>query len=149
MIGVVVAGLAVYGFRAVQSGTIDRKQLRDMLVQLGYDVTDLVKDPGKEKYTVKMSRYDLDIPIGFELSSNNNYIWLTVNLGAAPAETAAKNYALLRQNAKVQPSQFYITEGKRLMLAMPIDNRGVTNATLRKATESVAEDVGSTKAIWQ
>ena len=133
----------------LQNPQIDRKQLREMLVQLGYEVTDIVKDAGKEKYSVKFSRDSLDIPVGYEISPSNSYIWLTVNLGSAPSESSTKNFALLKQNGKVQPCQFYITESGRLMMALPVENRGVTNQVLRARSETISEQVGKTKEIWQ
>ena len=72
---------AIAGFTTTDDVVITRPQLREMLVQLGYDVTDIVKDAGKEKYSVKFSKNELDIPVGFEISPSNTYIWLTVNLG--------------------------------------------------------------------
>lgn len=140
---------ALYGFSTFQSDRIDRKQLRDMLVQLGYEVTDIVKDEGKEKYSVKYSKDGLDIPVGFEISPSNTYIWLTVNLGDAPAESSPKCFALLKQNAKVQPTFFYVTESGRLMCALAVENRGVTNSILRLRGETVSDNVGKTKDVWQ
>jgi len=144
-----IACLALLGFANSQNQQIDRKQLREMLVQLGYDVQDLVKEEGKEKYTTKFVREALDIPIGYEISPSNTYIWLTVNLGPAPTEGNAKTLALLKQNGKVQPTFFYITESGRLMAALPIENRAVTNAVLRSRSESLADNVGKTKDVWQ
>lgn len=142
-----LSSLFLLGFN--QSETIDRKQLRDMLVQLGYEVSDIVKDAGKEKYSVKFTKYGLDIPVGYEISPSGSYIWLTVNLGEAPAESAAKNLALLKQNSKIQPTFFYVTDSGRLMAALPVENRGVTNAVLRLRSDSVSDNVGKTKEIWQ
>jgi hypothetical protein len=142
-----VCSAAILGF--YQNPQVDRKQLRDMLVQLGYEVTDIVKDAGKEKYSVKYTKDGLDIPVGFEISPSNSYIWLTVNLGPAPEESATKNFALLKQNAKIQPTFFYVTDSGRLMAALAIENRGVTNQILRMRGESVSDNVGKTKSIWQ
>jgi hypothetical protein len=128
---------------------IDRKQLREKLVQLGYEIKDIVTDPGKEKYSVTLTRDALDIPVALELSANAKYIWLTVNLGSAKAETSILNSAFLKQNAKIQPSMFYVTEKGLLMMGLPINNLGVTNAFLRDRIESIAGNVGSTKSIWQ
>ena len=141
--------VTIYGF-SQDEGKVDRKQLRDMLVQLGYEVKDIVTTPGKEKYSANFNRDGLDIPIGYEISPSGSYIWLTVNLGDAPDDASPKNAALLRQNGKIQPSQFYVTEAtKRLMAATPVENKGITNALLRQRSESLAGTVGSTKEIWQ
>ncbi|MDQ2986550.1 MAG: hypothetical protein M3R13_07495 [Armatimonadota bacterium] len=145
---VVVSAFLVYGFAANQSQQVDRKQLRDMLVQLGYEVKDLVTEVGKEKYAVTITKDGLDIPIGYEISPSSTYIWLTVNLGQPPAESSAKNLALLKQNTKIQPTFFYVTDAGRLMVGLPIDNRGVTNAILRQRSESIVDSVVRTKDIW-
>jgi hypothetical protein len=49
----------------------------------------------------------------------------------------------------VQPSQFYITSKGKLMIGLPIDNRGVTNAALRRCIDKVAGDVVNQKSVWQ
>lgn len=148
-LSLVVASLALYGFARYQDKQIDRKQLREMLVQLGYEIQDIVKDAGKEKYSSKFTRDGLDIPIGYEISPSNTYIWLTVNLGTAPTEGSAKTLALLKQNSKIQPTFFYITDSGRLMAALPVENRGITNVVLRQRSESIADNVGKTKDAWQ
>jgi len=140
---------AMAGFASSQDGQITRAQLREMLVQLGYEVTDIVKDAGKEKFSTKFSKYDLDIPVGFEISPSNSYIWLTVNLGDAPKEANSRCLNLLKQNGKVQPTFFYITDGGRLMAALAIENRNVTNAILRARAETVSDNVGKSKEFWQ
>lgn len=145
----IIGAGAVVGFKSQQDAQVTRKQLREMLVQLGYEVNDIVKDEGKEKYSVKYSKYELDIPVGFEISPSNSYIWLTVNLGEAPKEGGAKTLNLLKQNSKIQPTFFYVTDSGRLMAALAIENRGVTNAILRARAESVSENVGKTKEVWQ
>lgn len=142
-----VCSAALFGF--YQNPQIDRKQLREMLSQLGYEVKDIVKDAGKEKYSVTATKYSLDIPVGFEISPSNSYVWLTVNLGAAPEASSPKCSALLKQNAKSQPTFFYITESGRLMAALPIDNQGITNAILRTKFEAISEQVGKSKDVWQ
>jgi hypothetical protein len=149
ILSLVVASLMLVGFGWYQNQQIDRKQLREMLVQLGYEIQDIVKDEGKEKYSSKFSRDGLDIPIGYEISPSNTYIWLTVNLGSGPTEGSAKTLALLKQNAKIQPTFFYITESGRLMAALPVENRAVTNALLRLRSEALADNIGKTKGIWQ
>lgn len=143
----ILSSLFLLGFN--QSASIDRKQLREMLVQLGYEVSDIVKDAGKEKYSAKFSKDGLDIPVGYEISPSGSYIWLTVNLGDAPTESSAKSFALLKQNSKVQPTFFYITDSGRLMAALAVENRGITNAILKTRSETISDNVGKTKDVWQ
>lgn len=142
-----MSSLFLWGFS--QSSSIDRKQLREMLVQLGYEVTDINKEVGKEKYSVSFANDGLNIPIGFEISPSTSYVWLTINLGDAPTTGNQKTLDLLKQNGKVQPSFFYITESNRLMAALAIENRGITNAILKVRAETIAANVGKTKEVWQ
>jgi hypothetical protein len=149
ILSLIATSLMLLGFGAYQNQQIDRKQLREMLVQLGYEIDDIVKDEGKEKYSSKFTREGLNIPIGYEISPSGTYIWLTVNLGAAPTEGSPKTLALLKQNAKIQPTFFYITDSGRLMAALAVENRAVTNAVLRLRSEALADNVGKTKDAWQ
>jgi len=149
---IVVAAIllsTLFGFVNYQNSQIDRKQLRDMLVQLGYEVKDIIKDPGKEKYSVVITKEGLDIPVGFEISPNNAFVWLTVNLSEAPAEGSPKCLALLKQNSKIQPTFFYVTDSGRLMAAFALMNRGITNADLRQRAENISDNVAKTKSTWQ
>lgn len=144
-----LTSLGLAGFTNYQSDQVSRKDLRTMLTQLGYDVKDLIVEEGKEKYSVTVTEGGLDIPIGYEISPNNAYIWLTVNLGAAPTTGTPKTLALLKRNAKTQPSFFYITDSGRLMMALAIENRNVNNAVLRLRTESLSKNVVSSEADWK
>jgi hypothetical protein len=145
---IVIVVMSILGFSATDNcEPITRTQLRQMLVQLGYEVKDIVTDPGKEKYSITLTKYEIDIPVGAEISPSGKYIWLTVNLGNFTDTTMST--ALLRQNGKIQPTQFYATESGRLMVGLPIENRGVDNVLLREKVESITNNTGKTKGIWQ
>jgi hypothetical protein len=146
-VAIVVAALA--GFTKQSGDQLTAPQLREILVQLGYEVTDLEKEQGKEKYSVNFSGSDLNIPMGFEVSPSGTYIWLTVNLGVAPDGASPKNLALLKENATVQPTQFYVTKKGRLMMGLALENRGLTNARLRDRADTLVKYVGQTKDTWQ
>lgn len=145
----VVSAIVLMGFVGSQDTQLTRPRLREMLVELGYEVTDIVKEEGKEKYSVKFTKNELNIPVGFEISPSNSYLWLTVNLGDAPKDGNTKCLNLLKQNSKIQPTFFYVTDSGRLMAALPIENRNVSNAILRLRAESVSDNVGKTKEFWQ
>ncbi|MEQ1933291.1 MAG: hypothetical protein ABL962_05360, partial [Fimbriimonadaceae bacterium] len=116
----VVSAVVLMGFVSSQDTQLTRPRLREMLVELGYEVTDIVKDEGKEKFSVKFTKNELNIPVGFEISPSNSYLWLTVNLGDAPKDGNTKCLNLLKQNSKIQPTFFYVTDSGRLMAALPI-----------------------------
>jgi hypothetical protein len=125
------------------------QRLKEMLVQLGYEVQDITTTPGSEKYTVTNKTTALNVPVGYELSPSKNFLWLTVNLGTPRADSSVMNAALLRENTKIQPCQFYITSKGILMMGFALENRGLTNAILRKHSDKIIADVASTTALWQ
>ncbi len=132
-------------------GQHDAASLKKSLEELGYEIKNIVTEPGKEKYAVTLEKGGLTLPIGVEISPSRGYLWLTLNLGAAPADSApASRFAeLLKANAQIQPSLFYITKSGRLMIGHPTENRAVTNAQLRRNIEKIADDVVIKKAIWE
>jgi len=142
----VVAAFALFGFTAGQSQQLDAKQLRSTLSQLGYEIKDLNTEAGKEKYEVKVTREGFDVYVAYEVSPSKNYIWLTVLLGDTPSES--KSLAMLKQNSVIQPSMFYVSSTNKLMMGLPVDNRGLTNAILRQRTDSICEDVVDTSDLW-
>jgi hypothetical protein len=141
-----VAALSLMG--SARTDQVDRKQLKDMLTQLGYPVRDLDSTAGKEKYSFTIERGGLNIPVAAEISNNGKYIWLTVFCKAGEP-VGDKAITLLHKNADIQPTQFYLTESKKLMLGLCIENHEVTNASLRDRAEKIVDDVVNTKDIWQ
>jgi hypothetical protein len=140
-----VAAFAMYGFAGTQGGQLDAKQLRSMLVQLGYEVKDLNTEAGSEKYEVKIVKTGYDVYVAYEVSPSKNYVWLTVLLGD-PRDSMAKD--MLKENGKIQPSFFYVTSANKLMMGLPVDNRGITNTILRQRTDSITDNVVKTDKIW-
>ena len=57
--------------------------------------------------------------------------------------------ALLKQNAVIQPCLFYITAKGNLMMGLPVENRAVTAAVLKRCTDFVSKRVADTKNDWQ
>lgn len=134
------------------SNVFDAAMLKKAVEDLGYQPKELSGGQGKEKYEIVVSRGGLTIPIATELSGSRGYIWLTVLLGEAPKEDSAslsKCAALLRSNFQIQPAHFYITTKGSLMCAIPVENRAVTNAVMRRAIDKIANDVVDTKSIWE
>jgi hypothetical protein len=138
--------VSLLGFQT--SGKVDRKQLRDMLAQLGYEVKDLDTTAGKEKYSFTVEQGGLNIPVAVELSPNESYIWFTVFCkDGIPA--GDKAVAQLKRNADIQPSQFYITKSGKVMMGLCLENHEVTNAILRQKAVKIADDVVKSKDDWQ
>lgn len=135
--------------QAQDCAPINQARLKEILTQLGYTVKDLSTTPGKEKFEVKITQGGLDVPIAYEISASTNYVWLTVSLGPATSETSVLNASMLKQNAKIQPCLFYITDAGNLMMGLAVDNRGLNNALLRRYTDFITTRVVDTKAYWQ
>jgi len=128
-------------------GRLDAAGLKNAITGLGYELKDIGTGPGKEKYQFVIEKGDLSIPVGAELSTSKNYVWLTVNLGEEPGNLNYKE--LLKRNAKIQPSFFYITANNSLMVAEPIDNRLITAVVMRRVIDKLTADVVDTKDLWQ
>ncbi|MBS1714299.1 MAG: hypothetical protein JST30_08165 [Armatimonadetes bacterium] len=140
-------GIGVYSVVAagqVQSeGKLTSDTLKKSLSDLGYETKDL----NEKKVEIKITKNGFDVPIAAEISPSTNYIWLTVFLGTDV--TDAKAGKLIRRNFKVQPSQFYVTEKGSLMMAIPVENRSMSNAVLRRALDKLSDDVVSTNEDWK
>lgn len=133
---------------SAECGPINQTRLKEILIQLGHTVKDIVTTPGKEKYEITVNKGGLDVPMGLEISPSTNYIWLTVFLGKAPSDSL-KYFKFIKQNSKIQPALFYVTDSGSLMMGLPVDNRGINNMLLKRYTEFIAAKVADTKDAWQ
>jgi hypothetical protein len=130
----------------IKPNVLDAAGLKTAIEGLGYEVSILEKEAGKEKYEFKIVTADLNVPMAAEISPSKNYIWLTVRLGDNRSDL--KWEELLKNQAKVQPCQFYITTTNRLMFGVAIDNRAVNAAVLKRNVDMISKNVGETKALW-
>jgi len=135
--------------KAQSCDPLDARKLKDMLTGMGYTVKDLNTEVGKEKYEVSITTTGFNVPISYEISPSKNFIWLIANLGKPKDETSTANAALLKQNGKIQPCQFYITEKGNLMMGLAVENRGLTPAIMKRHTEKITNDVSNTASYWQ
>lgn len=140
-------GLAAAPNLQPQSETLNSAGLKSMLEGLGNEVKTLNADAGKEKYEATFTSGTFNVPVAFEISPSTNYIWLTVSLGA---DTATKDHQeLLKQNAALQPSFFYITSKGNLMMGQHIDNRRVTPVIMKRTIDKLVADVAKSATVWQ
>jgi hypothetical protein len=72
-----------------------------------------------------------------------------VFLGKAPDDTSSIFYNLIKQNTKIQPALFYVTDKNNLMMGLPVDNRGINNVLLKRYTDFISGKVADTKSFWQ
>ncbi|HRI25036.1 MAG TPA: hypothetical protein PLZ45_10175 [Ferruginibacter sp.] len=128
---------------------LDARKLKEMLIGMGLTVKDLNTEAGKEKYEVSLSAGGFNIPVGYEISPSGNFVWLTANLGKPKDATSTMNAELLKQNANIQPCQFYISGKGNLMMGLAIENRGLTPAIMRRHTDKFSGDVSKTSSYWQ
>ncbi len=143
-------GASSLAFAPVQSEKLDAPSLKRLVEGLGYEVKVLEEEEGKEMYEFKASGGDFDVHMASEISPSKNYIWLTVYFGEmSKREKKADIYKkLLAENAKIQPCQFYTTSSGALKMAMPIDNRGLQAADLKRCIDAVKRNVESTVELW-
>lgn len=140
-------GLGIVGTINLQSEKLNAESLKKMAEGLGFELKTLNTEAGKEKYEIPVKTATLNIPVGAEISSSTNYIWLTVNLG--PNSSAKKHEEMLKSNGVIQPCFFYVSSKGALLMAEPIDNRGITPAILKRCLDKLVADVDKTTAIWQ
>ena len=143
--------LSAFAFRGLAQSCdpITGPQLKQLLVNMGLTAKQ-INDAGKpDKFEISNEYNGLNIPVAAEISASTNYIWLTVNLGAAPADSATRGIQLLRQNFAIQPCQFYVTTKGALMLGFAMENRGMTSSVLRRSLDMVLKRVAETRSYWQ
>ena len=128
---------------------ITRVQLKEKLEQMGFAVKTINEKAGEEKYEVTHPGSGFSVPVGYEISASTNFIWLTTFLGKADTADAEKNLEILKENGNIQPSFFYITAKGNLMMAVAVENRGITAAILRRHIDKLVGDVSKTSALWQ
>lgn len=146
----VVFGLALAFWTPQAPEKLDAASLRKTIEGMGYTCQDLSTDPGKEKFQFSVDEGGFNIPIAAELSKSTNYIWLTVSLGPLPADPAAP-LALLKENAKIQPDSFYVSNrdsANALMLGVAVDNRNASPDVFKRVIEKLSGDVSGTSTIW-
>ncbi len=150
MIGMLILFTGITKLSAAQDcGPITSTELKQLLIGLGYEVKNINAEGTADKFEVKTTGGDLNIPISYEITPSTNYIWLTVFLGPAPADNSSANYALLKETYNVQPCQFYVSTRGNLMIGLALENRAVTPAVIKRSTESIINKVVSSKSVWQ
>lgn len=147
LIGVpLVVGLA---FTAVQSEpkVLSESDLKEMIVGLGFEVTESKGSSDRPVYSFVAATDPFKVPTNAEISASGKYIWFSASMGKI-SETKPW-LDLLRQNASIQPSQFYVTKADSLKIAIAVDNRAVTPANLKLVIEKLVKDIKETAPIWQ
>jgi len=145
----VCCGLYSFSGRAQSCDPITRTQLKEKLQEMGFTVKTINEKAGEEKYEVTHAGSGFNVPLGYEISPSTNFIWITAFLGKADTLSSEKPLAMLKENGKIQPSFFYITSKNNVMMAVAVENRGITPAILRRHIDKLVADVSKTSAVWQ
>lgn len=118
-----------------------------MLVGLGFEeVKDISTVEGKEKFEVTVKGTSFNVPVALEISPSRRFVWLTALLGSFTTKHSGE--ALLRKNAEIQPSQFYVTKANNLQIALAAENRNVTSANLKFCMDKLVQDVSDSASVW-
>jgi hypothetical protein len=147
LLSALLAGSLAPGMLGQDPTVLDAAGLHKLIEGLGYDVKDVTKNPGNERYEFKITRQGMDVPVAAVISSSRNYVWFTVYLGPAPTDPA-KSLQLLKLNYQDQPDNFYVTDSGNLMMGIAVDNRDVTAAIIRRVVEKLGDDVASSTDTW-
>lgn len=143
--GIAALGVVLPTFQTPSE--VDYEGLKTMITGLGYEVKENKLEKGGFTYEFTEKTDEFNVPIMAEISESKRYIWLTVTLGDTPKDTA-KHTNLLKHNANVQPAFFYISKANKLKLGLPIDNRGLTAAHLKRVIGLVVSGVTTTSEDW-
>jgi hypothetical protein len=128
--------------------------LLKLLTDMGYEpkkINDLTFD-------LKIQRDGWTIYLRLFLTADQTRVWLTSTLetipdiNKVPAEVLAK---LVQGNATYSPCFFYFEvdpknkDWRRLRVANPVDNRGITAAVLRAEIDRMVTNIKNSKPLWK
>jgi hypothetical protein len=131
-----------------QAEPITAPDLKKLVEGLGLQTKMLNEQVGREKFEFIIPKDGYDIPIAAELSSDRSTIWFVALLGPTP-DDVNRGYTILKENNRIRPNMFFISEKGDLMIGVGLDNRGVNAAVVRKATDSLALAVTTSAKVWQ
>lgn len=141
-----LAALVAAAPLAAAADPLDYAGLKKMMTDMGYTPNELPSD-SSPIFEVTVVTEGFNVPIAFEVSRSGRYVWARANLGK-PEISGDKALALLKKNAELQPSIFWVTSNGTLLLGMPIDNRDITATHLRFVLDKIAADVGASASVW-
>ncbi len=122
-------------------------QLKALVEGMGYTPSDLTKNPESPIFEVTLTTANFKIPLAMEVSKSGRYVWVRATLGASKL-TGDGALAMLKKQAELQPTMFWINSGGSLLVGMAVDNRDITPAHMRFVMDKVAADIDSTSALW-
>lgn len=143
-VGFITSGFA--GAQGEEPVRLSADELKTMLTNMGHELKQIGKEPGKEKWEFAVKTPGFNVPVGAELSPSKQFIWLTVSLGPLSEKQDLKE--LMRLGGRVQPTQVYLSSKDTLMMAFPVDNRSVTPSVMKLRIDKLTDDVEKSASVW-
>jgi hypothetical protein len=128
------------------------EKLGAMLHELGYEPKDISLNNKKDIYTITTEKDNWKIYISVSLSNDLTTMWLDVNFHPLEDLKGVQTDAwlkLLELSHENDPIHFTLDAKKRIHVAMPRDNFGITPAVLRKEIEKFDATVRQTEPYWK
>jgi hypothetical protein len=127
--------------------------LKNMLDQMGYEYEEGKDDKGQVRnYTVTIARDSWTFVITLSVSGNQELVWLFAPLKKLNDTEQVPSSILLKMlsvNGDQGPPMFEFNERtNRFALSMPLLNRGVTPAILRKSLDRLTTQIRGTESLW-
>jgi hypothetical protein len=132
-------------------GVLTDAKLKEMLETLGYEVREEKTKDGL-LFWIDVTVDGLKYNVSLQISPNKEKIWGIIPLADPKAEhlkMAERWVKLMQLNDEIGPCYFRYNENyKRIYMARPLDNRGVTAKILRDHLERHTDRCAETKAHW-
>jgi hypothetical protein len=126
--------------------------LGDVLRQLGHQPEITKLSTGRLIHRVKIQKEGITLLLDVERSSDGNKVWLStwfkqlVPEQQIPAEVMLK---MLDANSLYGPCHFqYNAPSRQLVLALPLDNRGLTKTEMQRQIAVFADVFRITEPLW-
>lgn len=127
---------------------VDFPRLMEQLEGLGYTPKLLSKEGDNPKSEITATSGSWTVHLSFEVSPSKRFIWVSAFLGDAGHITGDKALGILKREASIQPTGFWITGAGGLMIGMYVDNRDVTPDHLKFVIDKLVRDVEATSGLW-
>jgi len=127
---------------------VDFPRVIQMLEELGYTPKQLNKEGESPKSEIAATSGSWSVHLSFEVSPSKRFIWVSAFLGDAGHITGDKALDILKREASIQPTGFWITRTGGLMIGMYVENRDVTPDHLKFVIDKLVRDVEATSGLW-
>ncbi len=127
---------------------VDFPKLMEMLEGLGYPPKQISKEGESPKSEITATSGSWNVHLSFEVSPSTRFIWVSAFLGDAGHITGERALDILKRQAGIQPTSFWISRSGGLMIGMYVDNRDVTPVHLKYVIDKLVGDVERTSSLW-